>query len=48
MQKYIDDENLVAQMGEKARTGIRELNNEQRYYDTLMGIYIEVINKNKK
>jgi glycosyltransferase involved in cell wall biosynthesis len=48
MQKYIDDENLVAQMGEKARTGVRELNNEQRYYDTLMGIYTEVINKNKK
>ncbi len=46
MQKFIDDENLVAQMGDDARAWVGELNSEEKYYQTLMKIYTDLINKN--
>ncbi|MEA3322657.1 MAG: glycosyltransferase family 4 protein [Patescibacteria group bacterium] len=46
MQKFIDDENLVGQMGDNARVWVEDLNSEEKYYQTLMRIYTDLINKN--
>ncbi len=39
MQKFINNNELVQSMGEKAKKHIRSLNNEEEYYQKLMEIY---------
>jgi len=39
MQKFIDNGELVQIMGEEAKKHIHNLNNEEKYYQTLMEIY---------
>lgn len=47
MHKFIADEKLVQDMGEEAYRRVKEINNEDTYYDALIAIYDRVINKNK-
>ena len=47
MRQFIEKEELVVSMGDAAAERVRVINNEEKYYNTLMDIYHDAIERNR-